>query len=86
MVRLFKIIDIWCRDIKIILAQRDLDDSIRHLVVTMNDMYAFIHEAEPLEKIESHRQIVALMMQQTVECGYFIRDYAKNKDFCMSVL
>jgi hypothetical protein len=50
----------------------------------MNGMYAFIHEAEPLEKIKSHRQIVALMMQQTVECGYFIRDYAKNKD-CMSV-
>jgi hypothetical protein len=51
----------------------------------MNDMYAFIDEAEPLKKIESHRQIVVQMMKHTVECGYFIRDYAKNRDFCMSV-
>jgi hypothetical protein len=50
----------------------------------MDDVYSFVKEAEPVKKIESHGRIVALMAQQTTECAYFIRDYAKNKSFCMS--
>jgi len=50
----------------------------------MDDVYSFVKEAEPMKKIESHRRIVALMAQQTTECAYFIRDYAKIKSFCMS--
>jgi hypothetical protein len=49
----------------------------------MNDTCGFVHDAEPLKKIESHRRIIVSIMQQTTECGYFIRDYSKNKDFCM---
>jgi hypothetical protein len=70
---------------KIILAQNKRDDNINRLVGTINDTYAFIHEVEPLKKVESHKRIVTLLTQQTTECGYFIRDYAKNKSFCMSV-
>ncbi|KAN0107633.1 hypothetical protein V8E52_009952, partial [Russula decolorans] len=66
---------------KIILAQNDRDDNINRLVGTMNDTYAFIHEVEPLKKVESHKRIVTLLTQQTTECGYFIRDYAKTKSF-----
>jgi hypothetical protein len=51
----------------------------------MNEVYAFVHETEPLQKIKSHEKIVLLMAKQTIECAYFIRDYAKNKSFCMSV-
>ena len=68
--------------IKIILAQNDRDKGIDHLVGTMNDTYAFVYETEPLRKIESHERIIVLIMQQTTECGYFIRDYAKKKEFC----
>ena len=49
----------------------------------MDDAYAFVHEAEPLKKINSHQRVVVLITQQTIECAFFIRDYAKNKRFCM---
>jgi hypothetical protein len=68
--------------IKIILAQKDRDDCIDHLVELMNDVYHFVHDAEPLSKIESHERIIAVMAQQTTECAYFIRCYAMNKKFC----
>ena len=66
---------------KIILAQKDRDDCIFHLVEVMDDIYSFVHEAEPVNKINSHRDIIAVMVKQTTECAYFIRDYAMDKNF-----
>src|SRR6202050_4049979 len=67
-----------------ILDQVDRDKCIVHLVEVINDIYSFVKQAEPMKKIQSHGRIVALMAQQTTECAYFIRDYAMNKNFCMS--
>jgi hypothetical protein len=67
-----------------IITQMDRDDCIVHLLEVMDDVYFFVHEAEPVKKIESHGRIVTLMAQQTTECAYFIRDYAMDKNFCMS--
>jgi hypothetical protein len=64
----------------------DRDDSIHGLAETMADTYAFVHLAEPLKKIDSQKSIILSLAQQTLECSYFIRDYAKNKSFCMLVL
>ena len=66
-----------------IIAQKDRDNSINELAKTMGDAYAFVHLAEPLKKVESQKPIIISLTNQTVECCYFIRDYAKNKDFCM---
>ncbi|KIM75554.1 hypothetical protein PILCRDRAFT_669545 [Piloderma croceum F 1598] len=66
---------------KTILAQVDRDSCIVRLVEIMDDVYSFVKEAEPIKKIESHSQIIALMAQQTTECAYFIRDYATNESF-----
>jgi hypothetical protein len=49
----------------------------------MRDTYAVLLEVEPVKKVESHKPVVVSLMKQTVECGYFIRDYAKVKNFCM---
>jgi hypothetical protein len=62
----------------------DRDDAIVRLVETMDDVYSFVEEAEPMKKIESLGRIIELIAQQTTECAYFIRDYAMGKDFCMS--
>ena len=56
-----------------------------HLLKVMDDVYSFVKEAEPIKKIESLGGIMALMAKQTTECAYFIRDYAMNKSFCMSI-
>jgi hypothetical protein len=68
-----------------IVAQMDRDDCIVHLLEVIDDVYFFVHEAEPVKKIESHGRIITLMAQQTTECAYFIRDYAMDKSFCMSI-
>ena len=44
----------------------------------MADMYGFVHDVEPLKKIESHSKTIMDMVLQTIDCGYFIRGYAKN--------
>lgn len=56
-----------------------------HLVEVMHDAYSFVEEAEPLNKVESHRRVIERMEQQTIDCAYFIRDYASNKNFCMLI-
>jgi hypothetical protein len=71
--------------IKVVLAQKARDEALDHLVEVMNDAYSFVNEAAALKEIESHKQIIAVLTQQTIDCAYFIRDYAINKSFCMSI-
>jgi hypothetical protein len=52
----------------------------------MVDVYSFVDEAEPLKKFETQKRILVQMAQQTMECGYFIRDYARNKNFGIFLL
>jgi hypothetical protein len=68
-----------------ILHQKERDDNVGHLLEVMADAYAFVLEAEPVKKIESHKRIVTVMVQQTTECSYFIREYATNASFSMSL-
>jgi len=65
----------------------NLDASVRHLVETMDNVFEFVHEAAELDLSgsSSQKDILTCMAKQTTECAYFIRDYAKNKNFCMSL-
>jgi hypothetical protein len=63
------------------LAQKSRDAHVDCLVDIMNDTLGFVHETESLKKIESHKRIILNIIQQTTECGYFIRDYSKTKNF-----
>jgi hypothetical protein len=48
----------------------------------MSDAFTFIQEAEALEKIQMLKPTTLKLAQQTTECAYFIRDYAKDRSFC----
>ncbi|KAJ7635109.1 hypothetical protein FB45DRAFT_1057034 [Roridomyces roridus] len=63
---------------KVIAAQIERDQSVQSLALTMYDVYEFICEAEPLKQIESHKRIIAQLVQQTTDCGYFITDYFQD--------
>ena len=52
----------------------------------MCDIFAFVHDAEPLKAIEAHIDTITLLIKQVTECGYFITEYAKRKNFCQSPL
>jgi ABC-type polysaccharide/polyol phosphate transport system ATPase subunit len=62
----------------------DRNNKIQDLVITVNDIYAFIPEAKPVEKIKSHAKILAVITKQTTECAHFIHEYAEIKSFGMS--
>src|ERR1700761_7320132 len=63
------------------MAQKDLDQRIIKLIQTLDDIYAFVQEAEPTRRIESQKDILKLIVLQTTECAYFIRHYASSKGF-----
>ena len=48
----------------------------------MKDVFSFVEDAEPLKAVEVHREPIKLLIQQVTECGYFIAEYAKQKNFC----
>jgi hypothetical protein len=59
------------------------DEQIIELVGVMNDAYAFMDEAEPLQHVGLHRILLERLVQQTIECGYFISSYSKDLQFGM---
>ncbi|KIJ65625.1 hypothetical protein HYDPIDRAFT_66323, partial [Hydnomerulius pinastri MD-312] len=66
---------------KVIINQQSRDDRIVRLAGTMNDAFAFVHDAEPLKAVKAHLKVIILLVQQATECGYFIAEYTKANSF-----
>ncbi|KAG9312565.1 WD40-repeat-containing domain protein [Chiua virens] len=66
---------------QVLLQQKNRDEQIVRLAGTMSDVFAFVHDADPLKDIKPHIKPLTLLIQQVTECGYFITGYAKQKDF-----
>ncbi|KAF8549975.1 WD40 repeat-like protein, partial [Imleria badia] len=66
---------------QVLVNQKNRDDQIMRLAGTMSDVFAFVHDAEPLKAIKAHIKTITLLIQQVTECGYFITEYAKQKNF-----
>ena len=76
------IADRWPYFAQVLVNQKNRDDQFIRLAGTMGDVFAFVHDAEPLKAIKAHIKTITLLIQQVTECGYFIAEYAKQKDFC----
>ena len=48
----------------------------------MSDIFAFVEDAKLLKRVKTNVETVTLLTQQVTECGYFIIEYAKQKNFC----
>ena len=66
--------------------QKDRDDHIKRLAEVLNDVLAFVDDAKYLDEIERHAKTITVLIQQVTECGHFIAVYAKQKNFCSSLL
>ncbi|GJJ10753.1 hypothetical protein Clacol_004981 [Clathrus columnatus] len=62
-----------------------VDQSILDLFETLDSVYKFIEDATEIKKHPSYERILTSLAQQTVECAYFIRDYANKKNFWIRV-
>ncbi|KAG1851441.1 hypothetical protein DFJ58DRAFT_746276 [Suillus subalutaceus] len=66
---------------KTIIAQAERDQSINSLLKKLAEVYRFMTQDDNLGKIESLCEIVGKIVQQTLECARFIRDYSETKSF-----
>jgi hypothetical protein len=67
-----------------IIDQSDRDVAVCSLFSKMNEVYVSLTKAG-LSEIESVKEVVERISQQTLECAYFIREYAQNQKFRKSV-
>lgn len=54
------------------------DQNISGLVTAMEDTYVFVSAADELKKSEALQITVEQILKQTIECGFFIQDYART--------
>ncbi|EIN12156.1 WD40 repeat-like protein [Punctularia strigosozonata HHB-11173 SS5] len=66
---------------KTVISQVEIDQSVRDLLDTIEAVYEFMDQAQPVSCVIPAAKLLTALAQQTTECGYFIRDYAKNKNF-----
>ncbi|KZO92949.1 hypothetical protein CALVIDRAFT_529773 [Calocera viscosa TUFC12733] len=73
---------------KVVDAQRKRGDNVRRLVEKMQDVYAFLREAQEMLAITQQpgrdklrEKALADLASQTVECAHFITTYAKDPSF-----
>ena len=64
-----------------VIDQVNRDKSIGSLLLKMDKVYTFLTRKE-LRDIDSMKIVVERITLQTLECSYFIREYAKNEKFC----
>ncbi|KIJ90658.1 hypothetical protein K443DRAFT_28955, partial [Laccaria amethystina LaAM-08-1] len=57
------------------------DGKITDLVQDIQDLYAFLKATDPSKYDERQKKIVTSLAQQTIECAYFIRQYASDPNF-----
>ncbi|GJJ08938.1 hypothetical protein Clacol_003158 [Clathrus columnatus] len=67
--------------VTVITYAQDVDQNILDLFVTLDSTYKFIEDTKEIENHPSYERILTNLAKQTVECAYFIRDYAKIANF-----
>ncbi|KAG2134918.1 uncharacterized protein EDB93DRAFT_838509 [Suillus bovinus] len=65
----------------IILTQAERDESVDGLLKKLDEVYGFITQDDNLSKVESMRDVIGKIAQQTLECARFIREYSETKSF-----
>src|SRR6266571_8373051 len=68
-----------------IIDQKNRDDVVCSLLSKMSEIYDTLTKAG-LRDIESMKEIVERISQQTLECSYFIRACAVNQKFRESII
>jgi hypothetical protein len=52
----------------------------------MHDTYDLLTTIETLAHLQRKKEIVNAIVRQTIECAFFIRDYADKRDNCESFM
>ncbi|KZT39327.1 WD40 repeat-like protein [Sistotremastrum suecicum HHB10207 ss-3] len=67
---------------KILQRQMQLDDAMIDLLQAMDEVSSLVKDSpSDANHNDFQKKIIAKIVQQTTECGYFIQQYAEEKDF-----
>ena len=61
-----------------VLAQQARELKILDLVKEMEKTYSFTVSVDELKNYPVLQDIIVLMLEQTIECGYFIQEYTRS--------
>ncbi|GJJ09721.1 hypothetical protein Clacol_003945 [Clathrus columnatus] len=67
--------------VNVVTYTQDVDQNILELFETLDATYKFIEDTKEIENYPSYKCILSTLAKQTVDCAYFIRDYAKIANF-----
>ena len=67
--------------VQVVQAQNDRDENVRVLVEAMARSCEFAQDAKGLKGSPRHAVIIEKILEQVVECAYFIRDYTRDASF-----
>jgi hypothetical protein len=59
-------------------AQHARDQQILGLVTAMENTYSFVVSADELKTHPVLQDIIERILQQTIECGYFVQEYTRR--------
>ncbi|KAF8239905.1 hypothetical protein L208DRAFT_1449630 [Tricholoma matsutake] len=64
--------------LQLVKGQQDRDGQISDLITTMDDIYSFVTVADDLKKNKVLQDTVEQILKQTIECAFFIKEYAQR--------
>lgn len=68
-------------------SQAARDAKLKRLIDAMVDACSFVEPVEPLVKLSKHQSdTINRILQQVIQCTYFIKAYCKNDSFGEAVL
>ena len=58
--------------------QHITDNKLLSLVNTMAETFSFTNNLEDIPKMKILEKVIARILQQTAECAFFVREYARR--------
>jgi hypothetical protein len=63
---------------QIVQKQKEFDDAVYGLVLTLEETFDFVEDADLLQRLGSkvQKETLGKILKQTIECAYYVRDYS----------
>lgn len=58
------------------------ENGVIRLMRTMQDTYDLVMTVDALPHLHKQKNVLEAIVQQTIECAFFIRDYVDTRDSC----
>ena len=62
--------------------QEGHDVRITDLAGVVNGAFGIVHDSDYSKTVETNGKSVTLLIQEVMECGYFVAQFIRRKNFC----